>query len=350
MKKSYQLSRLMCTTVLVASAVCLSAPLGFAQAKKPGNPEQSLPLNITQLTGFGERAAWSPDGKRIAFMAKSFKDAFEIDLNTKLTRLLTGHFPHAGFLRIQYLPNGDFFLIGARTFTDISTTRSRDQEMWVMKADARTPPVPLNHKISEGVAISRKSMKIAWSNTRGQYPDLLQQGESVIYTADIEYKDGVPTLINKKEVIRAKRPECTLEAQDFRRNDRELIYTCYREGDKADVFGIDLNTKKNTTYRKIADEYNEVEGISPDGEWTLVESSREQGGPERQNSKYIDIWKLKLEPNSTDFVRLTRWGDYDGYKASNPVVSPDGKWIAFQSARSVDPAGVGYGIFLLRLK
>jgi hypothetical protein len=57
--------------------------------------------------------------------------------------LLTGHFPHKGFLRVQYLPNGDFFLIGARTFEDIQTTRRRDQEMWVLKADAREPPIPL---------------------------------------------------------------------------------------------------------------------------------------------------------------------------------------------------------------
>jgi WD40-like Beta Propeller Repeat len=337
------------TFFLIAQLLCLSC-FCAAQAKKEGRPEENLPANIVQLTGFGERASWSPDGKRIAFMAKSFKDAFEIDLNTRLTRLLTGHFTHEGFLRVQYLPNGDFFLIGAKKFTDIRITRSRDQEMWVMKADARTPPIPLNHKISEGVAISRKNMKIAWANTHGQYPDLLAEGESVIYTADIEYRGGEPTLTNKKEVVRANRPECTLEAQDFRRNDTELIYVCYRAGDKADVMGIDLASRRITTYRKLADEYNEVEGISPDGEWALVESSREQGGPERQNSKYIDIWKLRLEPNSKDFVRLTRWGDYDGYKASNPVVSPDGNWVAFQSARSVDPAGVGYGIFLMKLE
>ena len=55
-----------------ASSLC------FAESPKRGNPEDHLPSNITQLTGFGERAAWSPDGKRIAFMAKSFKDAFEI--------------------------------------------------------------------------------------------------------------------------------------------------------------------------------------------------------------------------------------------------------------------------------
>jgi hypothetical protein len=325
-----------------------SAPVG-AQAKKTGSPEKALPANVVQLTGFGERASWSPDDARITFMGKSFGDAFEIDLRTKLTRLLTGHFIHPGFLRVQYLPNGDVFLIGARTFTDIRTTRSRDQEMWVMKGDGKTPPLPLNHKISEGVAISRRSLKIAWSNTRGQYPELLAEGESVIYTADVVYDGGAPALANKKEVLRAKAPECVLEAQDFRNHDRELIYTCYRSP-FADVLGIDLDTGKVTTYRKLPDEYNEVEGVSPDGKWTLVESSREQGGPDRQDSRFIDIWKLKLEPNSGDFVRLTRWGDYEGYKASNPVVSNDGKRIAFQSARNDEPAGVGHGIFILTLE
>jgi hypothetical protein len=29
----------------------------------------------------------------------------------------------------------------------------------------------------------------------------------------------------------------------------------------------------------------------------------------------VDLWGLKLEANSTDFVRMTRWGDYDGCKA-----------------------------------
>ena len=47
---------------------------------------------------------------------------------------------------------------------------------------------------------------------------------------------------------------------------------------------------------------------------------------------------------------MTRWGDYPGYKASNPVVSPDGSTIAFQSARNTDAAGVGYGIFLLKVR
>src|SRR5437879_4596392 len=113
---------------LAVAALALGSSLGAPSTKKAGSPETELPPQITQLTGFGERAAWSPDDARVAFMAKSFGDAFEIDLRTRLTRLLTGHFPHAGFLRVQYLPSGDFFLIGARTFTDVRTTRGRDQE------------------------------------------------------------------------------------------------------------------------------------------------------------------------------------------------------------------------------
>ncbi|MEO8522453.1 MAG: hypothetical protein ABI603_13885 [Acidobacteriota bacterium] len=330
------------TTAAVAIAAALA--WGGAQGTRSGSPEEHLPKNITRLSHFGERASWSPDGTRIAFMEKSFGDAYEVDVKTGVIRLLT-HYAHPGFLRVQFLSNGDYFLIGARTFTDIGATRARDQEMWILKADAKPGDhaLPLDHRISEGVAISRTSMKIAWSNTRGQFPDAFKPNESAIYTADIVYDGGQPRLANKKEVLRAMAPECTLEAQDFRRNDTELIYTCYRSP-YADVLGVDLATGKTTIYRKEAAEYNEVEGIYPDGDYTLVESSRDQL---EHNSSYIDIWKLKLEPNSRDFTRVTHWGEYRGFKASNPVVSPDGRRIAFQSARSKDPAGVGYGIFVL---
>ena len=327
--------------------LALAVVAWLPQGTKTGSPEDNLPPNLKRLTHFGERASWSPDGRRIAFMEKSFGDAYEVDVATGVITLLT-HYAHPGFLRVQFLPNGDYFLIGARTFTDISTTRSRDQEMWILKADFKPgdKAIPVEHKISEGVAISRTAMKIAWSNTRGQYPDRFQEGESAMYTADVIDESGRPRLANEKEILRARAPECTLEAQDFRKNDSELIYTCYRSP-FADVFGIDLNTGKTTVYRKIAGEYNEVEGIFPDGQYALVESSREQL---EQNSNYIDIWKLKLEPNSQDFTRVTHWGEYRGYKASNPVVSSDGKRIAFQSARSKDPAGVGYGIFVMDMK
>jgi hypothetical protein len=186
--------------LLAGALLMLAAP----RAQERG-PEDNLPPNITRLTAFGERASWSPDGQRIAFMSKSFGDAFVADVATKTIRLLT-HYPNPGYLRVQYLPNGDFFLIGARTFTDIGSTRSRDQEMWILRADGRGRPLPLDHKISEGVAISRKTAKIAWSNTRGQYPELLADGESVIYTADIVEQDGNPPSRTSAKCSARRRP------------------------------------------------------------------------------------------------------------------------------------------------
>ena len=64
----------------------------------------------------------------------------------------------------------------------------------------------------------------------------------------------------------------------------------------------------------------------------------------------IDIWKLRLDGTGKDFTRLTHFNDYEGGKASNPVISTDRRFMAFQAARTGDPAGVGYGILLYWFK
>ena len=48
----------------------------------PFAPYDDLPWNIRRLTALGERAAFSPDGSKIAFMDHQFGDAFEYDLAT----------------------------------------------------------------------------------------------------------------------------------------------------------------------------------------------------------------------------------------------------------------------------
>src|SRR5690348_1873248 len=110
--------------------------------------------------------------------------------------------------------------------------------------------------------------------------------------------------------------------------------------------GVDLHTGAVVTYRKVAGEYNEVEGIFPGGNYAMVESSKDLRG---NGTDFIDLWNLRLEPNGRDFVRLTHFGDYDGYKATNPVISPDGRSMAFQVGRSGEAAGVGHGIFVMDL-
>ena len=126
-----------------------------------------------------------------------------------------------------------------------------------------------------------------------------------------------------------------------------MTFTCYEPKGLASVMGIDLKTKQVTNFSKAPGTYNEVEGIFPDGQYACVEADRQVetlGGV--RGSGNIDIWKLKLDGTGKDFVRLTHFNDYEGGKASNPVVSTDGRFMAFQTAKTTDPAGVGYGILL----
>ncbi|KAF2105037.1 hypothetical protein NA57DRAFT_71233 [Rhizodiscina lignyota] len=343
------------TLVLAAAA----SPLVARQAKsKPGactaDNRPVLPKNVQQLTVFGERASWSPDGKKIGFMDKSYGDAFEIDLKTKEISLLT-HFPNPGYLRVQYLPNGDYILLGARSYVDADVTRDTRQEIWVLKKGAATAqPLPLNQLIWEGIAISRLRNRIAWAQNYENNPDDLIEGETAIYVADIVYnKNGTVGVANKRQVLRDISPHCLLEPQDFHNDDNELTYTCYTpvralQGNLANVRSIDLRTGKVTIYRDVQGQYNEVEGIFPNGKYTCVESGKDQIVSHGDDT--IDIWKLRLEPHSSDFTRLTNFGDCVGNKAADPVISPDSRTMAFQAGRSGDLAGVGYGIFLLDLE
>ena len=88
-----------------------------AEHPKPGeSPADHLPPHITRLTHFGERADWSHDGQRILFVEKTFGDVYEIDLRTKIIRLLTAHYSHLGYTRALYLANGDILLSGPEAF------------------------------------------------------------------------------------------------------------------------------------------------------------------------------------------------------------------------------------------
>src|SRR5512139_486558 len=109
----------------VILTVALAAVPAWCQ-RKQGSPLDNLPKNIEQLTYFGERADFSPDSQRVAFMAKSFGDAFVVDLKTRVIRCLTCNVPGAAFLRVMHLVSGDYILIGPDHFENINTSRARD--------------------------------------------------------------------------------------------------------------------------------------------------------------------------------------------------------------------------------
>ena len=314
--------------------------------RKEGDPLENLPSNVKILTHFGERADISPDNKKIAFMAKSFGDAMIIDLDTREIRCLTCNVPGAVFLRIMHLSNGDYILIGPDHFEDIHISRLRDNELWYLSKERGSKPIKFNQSLNEGAAVSKKSLKIAFTQTSDQTDELLD-GASRLIVADVDLSGETPKLINKKVVYESPDKDCVLEAQDFYDNDTKMTFTCYEPNHCASVMGIDLSTGNVTSFINEPGRYNEVEGIFPDGKYTCVESDKQcewLGG--EAGMGYIDIWKLKLDGTGKDFTRITHFNDYKGGKASNPVISTDGRFMAFQTAKTTDPAGVGYGILL----
>src|SRR6059036_2660440 len=215
--------------VLIASLVILSTLAAPAQENRQriqGNPLDHLPPNIEVLTHFGERADISPDNQRVAFMAKSFGDAMLIDLKTRIIQCLTCNVPGAAFLRVMHLVTGDYILIGPDHFENIHISRTRDNELWFLSKERGSKPVKLGQKMSEGAAISKKSLKIAFSQTSAQAPDLAPEASRLI-VADVDFSGGPPQLVHQKTVFASKDRSCVLEAQDFYDNDTKMTFTCY---------------------------------------------------------------------------------------------------------------------------
>jgi hypothetical protein len=218
----------------------------------------------------------------------------------------------------MHLVSGDYILIGPDHFEDINVSRTRDNELWFLSKDRGSKPVKFKEKMSEGMAISKKTMKVAYSQIHAQAPDV-PEGASRLVVAEVSLAGGTPTLVNRKIVYESKDESCRLEAQDFYDNDTKMTLTCYEPKGMASVMGLDLATGKITNFSKMPGTYNEVEGIFPDGQYTCVEMDRQVetlGGAHGSNN--IDIWKLKLDGTGKDIVRLTHFNDFEAGKASNP--------------------------------
>lgn len=310
------------------------------------SPTDHLPPHITRLTHFGERADWSHDGKRILFLSKTYGDALELEVATGAIRNLTSHYAHHGYTRALYLANGDILLSGPLAYDTANPGPARNQcYLSVLSAKEKKKPVALGVRCNEGPAVSRRHLRIIWPEWTNPQPGESNRSTSKLFAADILYADGVPALAHQRLVLDgADLPfRCTMEPQNFRpTGERELIFSAYMSGgQQCDVIGLDLETKKITKYTDNPDIYEEPEGIFPDGRHTLVENDTQN----RRGPGSVDLWKHALD-GSGQKTRLTFFSDYPGYKASNGVVSDDGRFLAFQMARSGEAAGIGHGIFI----
>jgi hypothetical protein len=328
----------------------LIATLAAIGAPTPGqSPADHLPPHITRLTHFGERADWSHDGKKILFLSKTYGDALELDVASGAITNLTSHYAHYGYTRALYLANGDILLSGPLAYDTANPGPARNQcYLSVLSAKEKKKPVALGIRCNEGPAVSRHRLHFAWPEWISPKPGEGNLSSSKLFEADLVYTDGVPALANQRLIIDgAELPfRCTMEPQSFRPpGERELIFSAYLDGGRqCDVVGLDLETKKITKYTDNSDIYEEPEGIFPDGKHSLVENDIQNHlGPGS-----IDLWKHALDGSGAK-TRLTFFSEYTGYKASNGVVSDDGRFIAFQMGKAGEAAGIGHGIFLLDL-
>jgi acetyl esterase/lipase len=330
----------------------LSAPTSDQTRVSGSHPADHLPPSIRQITSFGERAEFSHDGRRVLFLNKQFGDVMEYNIASGSIRCLTQHFKHHGFNRAMYLHNGDILITGPDQTFDMTDKKSRTYARqhtmsWVLDKSGTQAPAPLGVMMLEGPAISRTRPLIAWTHdtdSRG-----LQTGISMGELVD---ENGKPALKNTRLLVTAadfpggSRPKM-IETQSFvGPDDKQITVTAYQleNTPNTDGFLFDLETRTLTNFTKSPDHYDEIEGVFPDGRSTLVERSEHHGNL----WPLVDAWRVWFD-SSKPPERLTRFLDFPGYKATNYVVSDDGRLMAFQLGKSGDEAGVGYGLFLMEV-
>ena len=319
-----------------------ASEIGF----RSGSPTDELPAWISPLLASGVRPDWSADGSRLLYLDALLGDVHELELESGASRSVTGHFEHRGFTRARYLASGDLLLCGPGEPTPEAEEASRwKTELWFLSRVGNRPAQRLEEPCFEGPAVSRRDMQIAW--TRSDYPDEIVFARSEIWTGRVTVEDGEARLVDRRKRVgrRDFMYLAFLETQDFRPPDeRELLFTAYayRGGE---VMGVDLETGALTNYSRDW-AYDEAEGVFPDGESIAVE--RETGTYTAIPVGDLDIWQLALDGSGVS-RRLTYFSEYAGYGANNPVISPDGRKMAFGLRIKGGEHGNARGILLYDL-
>jgi hypothetical protein len=331
-------------SVAISLTACDAPEASF----RDGSPLDALPDYITPLAELGAvvRPAWSADGRRFLYLDALVGDVFEFDLESRSSRPLTQHFNHHGFTRAHYLANGDLLLCGPASVDPEDPERGRwHADFWLLPASGDRPAQPIGERCFEGPAVARRSMRIAWVRT--DVPDAILTARSELWTGLVDPNGGKPRIVGAR--LLTDRGDFyglgMLEPQDFRPpEEQELLFTAYAwRGGEA--MGIDLETGEIRNHSRSR-WYEEIEGVTPDGRYALIE--REFTMRLRPSGE-IDLWLLRLD-GSGDSVRMTRFSEFRGYGANNPVVSPDCRTMLFALRRTGGEEGNSAGLLLYDLE
>ncbi|MDX1740998.1 MAG: hypothetical protein R3178_06880 [Rhodothermales bacterium] len=322
--------------------VCVSLLSIGATAARAQFPEEHLPEYVRIVHEGGERVDWSLDGSTIAFVTKEGGSLREKNIETGEIRKLSAHYDlgeHSRYYRVMYMADGNLLATGG--------PERYDAYMQVLVPGSEREPYQLRVKVIEGPAVSRLTLPV-----RIAY---CPEGQDKIRVATLRYdENGTPFLENDRLVIDGHDlPDDgvnyigMVEPQNWRPPDeKELIFSRYAEmgGFSAETWGWHSETGELINYSRMPDHYAEPEGIFPDGDHTLIESDRDDG----RGVEHLDLYRLKLD-GSGEALRLTNFADVGAWKANNGVISPDGRYMAFQESQG--GFGQGWGrIYLLDLE
>ena len=332
-----------CLIWLLLAPTLIACTRAESLGVRGGSPADDLPPWISPLLSEGLRPDWSADGSHLVYLDALVGNVHELELETSESRALTAHFEHDGFTRARYLANGDLLLCGPGGESSEAEVDDRwHTELWFLPRGDNASAQRLEEPCFEGPAVSRRDMQIAW--TRSDYPNEIIFARSEIWTGRIEVDGGVARLVEKRK--RVERSDflyfAFVETQDFRPpNEDELLFTAYAYKG-GEVMGVDLDSGELTNYSRDW-AYDEAEGVFPDGKSIAVE--REVDTYTAVPVGDIDIWQLALDGGGLA-RRLTYFTEYEGYGANNPVISPDGRKMAFGLRIKGGEHGNAQGIFL----
>ncbi|MCX2983133.1 hypothetical protein EYC98_19905 [Halieaceae bacterium IMCC14734] len=256
---------------------------------------------------------------------------------------LTKHFDHNGFTRARYLANGDLLLCGPVGKEHNEEEKGRwHTGLWYLPRDGNQPAQDLKEPCFEGPAVSRLDMLIAW--TKSDYPNEVLFARSEIWAGRIVVNAGQAKIIDQRKLMDRKdfMYLAFLETQDFRPPDEvELIFTAYAYKG-GEVMGFNMRSGEITNYSQDW-AYDEAEGVFPDGNSVAIE--REVDTYTAMPVGDIDIWQLALDAQGKS-RRLTHFSQYSGFGANNPVISPNGRKMAFGLRIKGGEHGNAHGILL----
>jgi len=297
--------------------------------------------SIKFLVEKGQRPDFSHDGKKILYITKAGGEVEEMNIESGEKRRISAFKrpDSVGFFRALYLANGDYLLTGGKD--------RRGCVFYFLKKELNQPPFIINEPIWEGPAVSRKNMHIAWT-----------PNHVTIWSGDIVCNDSGYAIVNRKLILESDKIFADgqqfndwIEPQNFRPPlEYELIFSQYGREEifTSEVFGINLQNGKITNYTKAPKQYDEPEGIFPNGEYTLIES--DEHNP--KGTPFLDVYMVKLDGSGKNRQRLTFFNTRERQIASNPVISDDGKFMAFDTGAGLTDTdeGMKIGIYLMDLQ